>query len=58
MEIDPTTNLLFNMASGLLPEHLSNREIKMLEEKFGRDWFHELGYNESEYKNPTNNQNL
>ena len=58
MKIDPTINLLFNMASGLLPEHLSTKEIKMLEDKFGNDWFHELGYNETEYKNPCSNQNL
>ena len=52
IEIDETTNLLLNMASGLLPEHLTPREVKMLENKFGKNWFEELGYNEPEYKKP------
>jgi len=46
-------NLLLNMSSGLLPEHLSKDEVKLLEEKYGPDWFSELGYKESEYNKPT-----
>lgn len=50
---DATNNLLLNMSGGLLPEHLSQNEINLLEQRFGKDWFHELGYNEEDgYKNP------
>ena len=40
------------MHSGLLPEHLSKDEIKLLEEKYGINWFYSLGYTEPEYKKP------
>jgi hypothetical protein len=52
LEIDDTTNLLLNMNGGLLPEDLSRREVKLLEERFGKNWFEELGYNDAEYKRP------
>ena len=45
-------NLLLNMSSGLLPEHLNKREIGLLVKKFGNDWFSELGYKEPDYKRP------
>ena len=52
---DETNNLILNMSGGLLPEHLSSYEVKLLESRFGKDWFHELGYDEKDgYKNPTN----
>lgn len=51
-KIDEVTNLLLNMQSGLLPENLSKDEIDLLRNKFGENWFYELGYNDNEYKNP------
>jgi len=38
---------------GLLPEHLSKEECKLLEEKYGENWFYELGYTDSDYKKPS-----
>lgn len=50
---DETNNLLLNMSGGLLPEDLSEYERSLLETRFGVDWFHKLGYKESDgYKNP------
>lgn len=46
----PLENLYLNMASGLLPENLSEEEVNMLKEKLGDNWFEELGYYEPEYK--------
>ena len=46
------TNLLLNMSSGLLPEHLKEREISLLEKEYGKNWFEELGYNKKLYRNP------
>jgi len=54
---DETNNLLMNMASGLLPEHLANNEINLLVKRFGKNWFAELGYSEPEFKNPKFEQN-
>ena len=45
-------NLLLNMASGLLPEHLSKDDIELLVDKYGENWFTVLGYTEPEYKKP------
>jgi len=45
-------SLLKNMSAGLLPEHLSRNEVAMLEERFGKDWFAELGYYEPTYRRP------
>ena len=51
---DETNNILLNMSGGLLPENLSENEIKLLEQRFGKDWFHKLGYEEKDgYRNPT-----
>lgn len=47
------SNLLLNMQGGLLPEHLQEDEVKLLEEKFGVNWFDELGYTEPKYKRPS-----
>lgn len=47
------TNLLLNMGAGLLPKDLSDSEIKMLEDKYGIDWFCKLGYTEPKYEKPT-----
>lgn len=50
---DETNNILLNMTGGLLPEHLSAREIGLLTKRFGGDWFHKLGYKEEDgYRNP------
>jgi len=51
-QIDKVTNLILNMQSGVLPEQLSSDEIELLRNKFGENWFYELGYNDNEYKNP------
>ncbi len=51
-DIDDVTNLLLNMSGGLLPEDLSEEEVNMLKEKYGEDWFEELGYTEPEYRKP------
>ena len=45
-------NLLLNMSGGLLPENLQADDVKLLEEKYGVDWFTVLGYTEPEYKKP------
>ena len=54
---DETNNLLMNMVSGLLPEHLVDNEIKLLIQRFGENWSSELGYSEPEFKNPKFEQN-
>lgn len=51
-EITEVGNLLLNMMSGLLPEHLSEYEIRLLELEFGENWFDELGYDDEHYKRP------
>lgn len=50
--IDSLGNLILNMQGGLLPEHLSKDECRMLEKEFGKNWFSVLGYTEPEYKKP------
>jgi len=50
--MDKLDNLLMNMNAGLLPENLCEDEIKILKDKYGDDWFHKLGYCDSQYKNP------
>ncbi len=45
-------NLLLNMSAGLLPEYLSNDDVRLLVKKYGEDWFENLGYSEPEYKKP------
>jgi len=53
MKLDETDNLLLNMFSGLLPEDLSEREVTLLEGRFGKDWFEKLGYNDTDHKRPS-----
>jgi hypothetical protein len=50
-EISDVANLILNMMSGLLPEHLSDDEVSLLRAKFGKNWFYDLGYDD-EYKKP------
>lgn len=50
-EIREVDNLLLNMASGLLPKDLSEHEVNMLIEECGKNWFYELGYDDS-YEKP------
>ena len=52
MNIDNTDNLLLNMSAGLLPKDLQPDEIKLLEIRYGKEWFEKLGYKEPEYKKP------
>jgi hypothetical protein len=50
---DKTNNLLLNMTGGLLPEDLTKDEIWLLKQRFGVDWFNNLGYRELDgYKRP------
>ena len=57
MQIDKVTNLLLNTTSGLLPEHFSKEEVKLIEIEFGENWFEELGYSEPEYNKPVGENN-
>lgn len=52
LKFSETENLLMNMSGGLLPENLTLSEIKMLQNKYGLNWFEELGYSEPRYKKP------
>lgn len=49
MEIDEVDCLLLNMKAGLLPKDLTESEVRLLEDRYGKDWFAELGYNEDDY---------
>ena len=49
---DDLGNLLMNMSAGVLPENLCSDEIKLLEDKYGEDWFEKLSYFEPAYKKP------
>lgn len=51
VEIDEVANLIMNMSAGLLPEHLQEDEVALLEKAYGKDWFDRLGYTD-EYKKP------
>ena len=54
---DSTNNLLFNMSGGLLPKDLQPDEIELLVKRYGPDWFHRLGYKESDgYEKPGNRE--
>lgn len=46
-------NIVLNMSAGLLPEFLTKKEVKVLEEAYGNNWFQELGYFEPHFKKPT-----
>lgn len=50
MQIDEVDILLLNMKAGLLPKELTESEVKLLKERFGMNWFTELGYDEWEYE--------
>lgn len=50
MQIDEVDNLLLNMKAGLLPKDLTESEVRILEERYGSNWFTELGYDEWEYE--------
>lgn len=52
MKLNNLENLLLNMTSGLLPESLTKEEVQLLEDKYGRNWFTALGYNDIEYQRP------
>lgn len=52
IKITEVQNLCLNMMSGLLPENLTEKEVKLLVKEFGEDWFKKLGYAEPEYKKP------
>jgi hypothetical protein len=52
MKLSPVENLLLNMSAGLLPKDLTHKEITLLQDVYGKDWFTILGYSEPEYKNP------
>lgn len=45
------SNLLLNMSGGLLPKDLTPDEVKLLINKFGNNWFYELGYDDT-YEHP------
>jgi hypothetical protein len=49
MQIDEVDNLLLNMKAGLLPKDLTESEVRLLEDRYGNDWFTELGYTEDDY---------
>lgn len=48
-QIDEIDNLLLNMTAGLLPKDLTESEVQLLEDRYGKDWFTELGYTEEKY---------
>jgi hypothetical protein len=50
--MDYLTNLLLNMLSGLRPEELTEYDVQLLRERFGENWFEELGYSEPQYRRP------
>lgn len=50
MEITEVDNLIFNMASGLLPEDLTEHEVSLLRTMYGENWFENMGYTEPKYK--------
>ena len=53
---DEVQNIILNLNAGLLPEHLTETEIKLLEGRYGSDWFEKLGYDENKFKKPANNE--
>jgi hypothetical protein len=49
---DETNNLLLNLADGCLPEYLTKDEVELLKNRYGENWFEDLGYKEPKYKRP------
>jgi len=45
-------SILLKLSTGLLPEVLTEKEVKSLKEYLGDDWFYRLGYSEKLYKRP------
>lgn len=52
IKLSKICNLLLKMSGGLKPKDLNNREIKLLEKEFGKNWFEELGYDSKKDKLP------
>lgn len=48
--IDDIDNLLLNMNAGLLPKNLTKDEVELLENRYGKNWFNELGFTEPKYE--------
>ena len=44
--LDSVDSLLIFMSAGLLPKDLTEEEVQTLRERYGEDWFTELGYDE------------
>ena len=49
-EISKVDKLLLNMSAGLLPVDLDKEEVDLLKERFGDNWFTELGYSDDKYE--------
>ena len=45
-------NLLLNMSAGLQPKDLTQDEVNLLIDKYGINWFEELGYSEPKFEKP------
>lgn len=52
IKFDEAENLLLNMSGGLLPEYLSDDEVKVMIARYGENWFEDMGYTEPMYKKP------
>lgn len=54
--VDPLNDVLQRIQEGLLTQHLNQIEVQLLEDRFGHNWFEELGYhNLKPNKEPTFN---
>lgn len=42
--VDPLNDVLQRIQEGLHTQDLNQIEVQLLEDRFGHDWFHELGY--------------
>lgn len=51
-EDEKVVNIILNLSSGLEPINLSKQECKLLEKKYGSDWFEKIGYDETTHKKP------
>ena len=52
-EINKKASVLLCLHGGFLPADLSRKEIDLLTEMYGENWFDALGYTEPEYERPT-----
>ena len=50
MKFSKTDNLLLNMMAGLEPDRRTYQETLLLKRRFGKDWFHSLGYTYPRYE--------